>query len=136
LKEKNLIDLVNYRKEKAIETIKEIKLLLDEGLLSLAMNRIYYAGFYIVNSLALLDGFSTSKHRLLIGYFNKNYIHTNKFDKELGRILNLAYQKRNSVDYQDFATISKDEVLAYFEQMKLFVQKVSEMIDSKLIHVT
>jgi uncharacterized protein (UPF0332 family) len=39
-------------------------------------------------ALLLLDGFSTSKHRQLIGYFNKEYINTGKIPVDIGEILN------------------------------------------------
>jgi len=95
----SFIDLVNYRKSRAYETLREVEKLLEQNMLLLAMNRIYYAGFYIVNALALLDNFSTSKHKQLIGYFNREYIKTGKISSELGRILGETYEKRSESDY-------------------------------------
>jgi uncharacterized protein (UPF0332 family) len=43
---------------------------MEKGKYFAAMNRIYYGLFYVVNCLALIDGFTTSKHTQLIGYFN------------------------------------------------------------------
>lgn len=74
MEERPLNDYIQYKRERAFEALDDIQKMLDNGMLSAAMNRIYYAGFYIVSALVLLDGFSTSKHRQLIGYFNKNYI--------------------------------------------------------------
>ncbi|MCF8242565.1 MAG: HEPN domain-containing protein [Melioribacteraceae bacterium] len=72
--DKSKLDYVQYRRDKAHSTIDEIKILFKNDLYTNAVNRIYYAGFYIVSSLLLLDDFSTSKHIQLIGYFNKKYV--------------------------------------------------------------
>lgn len=128
----NTLSIINYRREKAFNTLKEVQKLLDMNMLNLAINRVYYAGFYIVNALSLIDNFSTSKHKQLIGYFNKNYIHSGKIDLNKGDILNIAYRKRTSIDYHDFTTVTKNEVLSYYEQMKIFVTEVDHLIEDKL----
>ncbi|MBU2447450.1 MAG: HEPN domain-containing protein [Bacteroidetes bacterium] len=130
--ENNLLDLINYRKNRAFETLEEIKKLLKENMIFLAMNRIYYAGFYIVNALALLDGYSTSKHGQLIGYFNKTYIASGKVKPEIGDILNIAFRKRTAVDYHDFVTVKKEEANQYYEKIKIFVDTVLGLIEEKL----
>ncbi|MBD3308314.1 hypothetical protein GF339_17905 [candidate division KSB3 bacterium] len=50
------------------------------------MNRIYYAMFYAVSALALLQGFSTSSHAQLRGYFNREFVKTGIISIELGRL--------------------------------------------------
>ncbi len=48
--------MIKYRVEQANEAIKEVKILLNNGLLKLAVNRIYYGMFYILSGLALKHG--------------------------------------------------------------------------------
>ncbi len=43
LDEESIIGLVNYRIERSIQTLSEAKLMLDEGCLNGAINRLYYA---------------------------------------------------------------------------------------------
>ena len=95
-------ELIKLKIEKSLQTLGEVDSHIENGFLSTAMNRIYYAGFYIVSALALLDGFSTSKHRQLIGYFNREYIQSEKLDRSLGFTFQESYQKRIIVDYHDF----------------------------------
>lgn len=128
----NTLSVIKYRREKAFSTLTEVQKLLEANMLNLAINRVYYAGFYIVSALSLIDNFSTSKHKQLIGYFNKNYIHSGLIDLEKGDILNIAYRKRTSIDYHDFTTVTKNEVLKYYEQMKIFVNEVDQLIEEKL----
>lgn len=129
------LELVNLRIEKSKVTLKGIKLLIESGYVSFAMNRIYYSGFYIVSALALLDGKSFSKHHQLIGYFNKTYLKPNIIDRKLGSILNETFERRNLIDYDDYFSITKTEVKKYYSDMKKFV-KVAERLIKKRISNT
>jgi uncharacterized protein (UPF0332 family) len=106
--------------------------MIDNNIISSAMSRIYYAGFNIAGVLLLFDGFSTSKHRQLIGYFNKEYIKTGKVPAETGSVLDEAYQKRIIYDYLDFSDLSKDQIEYYFNRMKEFVKLIDGMITERL----
>ena len=70
---------------------------------------------------------------MLIGYFNKEYLKTELFDRNLGRILNDAYERRNALDYHDFAVVTKSEVQEYFRTMKSFVKEVDKLFQKKLL---
>lgn len=129
----NIVEIAKYRRDKAFETLNDIKKLLANGMLALAMNRIYYCGFYIISGLSLLDKKNFSKHKMLIGYFNKEYLKTELFDRKLGRILNDSYERRNALDYHDFAIVTKSEVQEYFKTMKSFVKEVDKLFQKKLL---
>ena len=106
--------------------------MIENGMLSAAMNRIYYAGFYIVSALLLLDGFSTSKHRQLIGYFNREYIKTGKIPVDIGEILNESYNNRLAADYHDFVFLTKTQVEEFYNQIKEFVRLIDKMIKTRI----
>ena len=77
--------LVEYRLERASESIKAARLLFENRLFIPAMNRIYYSMFYSVQALLVLDEKAFSKHGQVKGYFNKEYIKSGIFPKEFGR---------------------------------------------------
>ena len=54
-------DLVIYRRAKAVETLDDARVLVEHGRLDSAVNRIYYAVFYIVSALLLTRRLSSSK---------------------------------------------------------------------------
>jgi len=70
--------IINYSIEKSWEAARDAKLAIENNSFFNAENRIYYAIFYLVSALALKNEFSTSKHRQLMGWFNQNYIKTQK----------------------------------------------------------
>lgn len=84
------VDLINYRLKLSDETIEEAELLIQNGKLRGAINRIYYAIFYSVSALGLKYNFQTSKHEQLIGWFNHEFIKTGmtrKLEKFSGKHL-------------------------------------------------
>ncbi len=128
LNEKERDTLIKYRFEQVNESVTEAQLLLDKGLLRGAVNRIYYAMFYSVLILALQNQFETSKHQQLLGWFNKNFIYTNKIDKRFGSIIQKAFENRNEGDYEPLVSFEKESVSQMFSEMELFLERIKEEI--------
>jgi uncharacterized protein (UPF0332 family) len=79
--------LINYRKQQSFDTIKEVQFQIDNGYLTIAVNRIYYGMFYLLLALSLKHGIKTSKHQQLLGWFNKEFIKTGIVDNKYGKII-------------------------------------------------
>jgi uncharacterized protein (UPF0332 family) len=118
--------LIKYRFDRCKETIQEAKLSLDNKLLHNAENRIYYAIYYIVSALALKFDFTTSKHTQLLGWFNKNIIHTEQISNQFGDIYKNAFENRQEADYDDMIFLEYENAKKHFEDMMLFVNKIEE----------
>ena len=125
-------ELINYRISRAKEAIEEVDILITSKKYDAAVTRIYYGIFYIINALATIDNFSTSKHSQLIGYFNKEYIKEKVIDPKIGKFLNRAYELRTKSDYGEFTNYSDEEVKSYFEEMKDFIYTIEEIINKKI----
>jgi uncharacterized protein (UPF0332 family) len=130
--EKYKIELINYRISRAKEAIEEVDVLITSKKYDAAVTRIYYGIFYIINALATIDSFSTSKHSQLIGYFNKEYIKERIIDPKIGKFLNRAYDLRTKSDYGEFTNYSDEEVKSYFAEMKDFIYSVEKIINKKI----
>ena len=79
---------------------------LTAKLYSTTINRSYYASFYAIRAILALDGFDAKSHKSAIIYFNKNYIDTDIFPKELGQKLGQLKTMRESSDYDDFFVVT------------------------------
>lgn len=126
------LSIISYRVELSLSTIREVEVLLANKFLNNSMNRIYYAGFYIVSARAFIDGVPTSNHKKLIVYFNKNYIHTGKIDNKTGKIFQTSFDKRMAVDYGDFVTLTKSQIDEYRIAMTAFIDQVKFLIEEKI----
>jgi len=108
--EKDRDSLNVYRLQQEFDTIELAKFLVSNDKLTIAVNRIYYGMYYVLTALALRNKFETSKHSQLMGWFNKEYIASNKLDSKFGKILRNAFQYRTKGDYDAFISFTKSEV--------------------------
>ena len=95
-RERDLI--VEHRLAKAFEAVDHVEFPMANGMLALAVNRIYYGMFHALSALALKNGFITKKHGRLIGWFNRNFVKERKVDLKLGLLLRSAFDSRSVGD--------------------------------------
>ncbi len=120
--------LILYRLKQAKETAEDAAFLMDNGRYTAAVNRIYYAVFYCLLALALKEGYKTSKHLQLIGWFNKEFIATGEIGNEYGKILRNCYEYRKSADYDAFVDFKENDIAKLFEEMRKFTEIIEKFI--------
>ena len=123
--------LIQYRIQRAHETLDEARMAHDAEHWHLAENRIYYSMFYLVHALALKEGVTISRHAQLVGWFNKTFVHTGTIDIEIGKMFQAAFEKRQEGDYDDFITFSPEEVAADLQQLTRFFECLEAMFRPK-----
>lgn len=64
-----------------------------------ANNRAYYAIFQAINAVHALDGRAFKRHKDAIANFNKDYVKTEIFPREVGRKIGEAEEIRHASDY-------------------------------------
>lgn len=121
-------NLINYKIERARETAEEARLMIHNSKFFSAVNRIYYTNFYAVSALALTHDFSTSKHKQLIGWFNKTFVKTGIVDPRFGGILSRSFENRTEGDYGDFIQFTKEEVEKMFGDMNEFINEIEKLL--------
>ncbi len=127
----DILSIVKIRIIKAKETIEDARLALESNRFRNALNRIYYSAFYIVSALALKHNFSTSKHKQLIGWFNKEFVSSGKIKSEFYKIYSKAFDTRQESDYEDFIEYEKSEAQLRFSDMLSFVTEIEKLIEQK-----
>jgi uncharacterized protein (UPF0332 family) len=106
-----LLPLIRYRLKEADDSIAEAKLLLKAGMsLRAVANRLYYAMFYSVLALLQEKQMGTSKHFGAISLFDREFIKTGIFDKEMSKTLHRAFELRQKADYLEQADVSRADV--------------------------
>jgi len=120
--------LINYRLERANESIKAAELMLENEMYIPAMNRIYYSMFYAVQALLILKESAFSKHGQVKGFFNKEFIKTGVFPKEFGKLFNTVFEYRQKFDYVDLIIPEEELISDYINKANLFIQKITEFI--------
>ncbi len=121
-------DLCNYRIDQAEETINVAKLCFENGHYKDAINRAYYAAFYAVKAVLALDNIDFKRHKDVVATFNRDYIASGMYEKEIGRLLSRLQKKRENSDYDDFYIASKEEA----EDQIKFAEQIVMSITNKI----
>lgn len=123
-------ELIKLSLEKSTQAIKSAKDSIESGNLETAQNRIYYAIFYVVSVLAYKNNFATSKHKQLMGWFNKKYIYEEKiFDENMFNIYKEAFTKRQKTDYEFLFLTDKQDVNSSLEEAIFFVAEIKKYLN-------
>jgi uncharacterized protein (UPF0332 family) len=123
-------ELIRYRLQRAREMLEDGELLLREGRLTSATNRIYYAMFYATSALLASKNLSSSRHSGVIALLHDHFVRPGVFPRELARQLSLAFEMRNDSDYEDFVTPEPGELTEMLANARSFVQKTVELVQS------
>lgn len=122
-------DLSEYRLSQAEDSVKVAKMSFDNGLFKDSINRSYYAAFYAVKAVLALEEVDFKRHKDAIGYFNKNYVATEKFPKELGRKMGMLKQLREKSDYDDFYIAGREEAEMQINTALRMIQEVKGYVN-------
>lgn len=117
-------DLALYRIQRAGSDLKSAKILLEAEEYRGANNRAYYAVFHAINSIHALDGNDYKRHKDAIGNFNKAYIKTQIFPREIGRKIGEMEEIRHASDYDDFYVASLEEAERQIAVAEEFIRLV------------
>ncbi|MBI3249134.1 MAG: HEPN domain-containing protein [Deltaproteobacteria bacterium] len=102
--------LVQGRIEQAEESLADAKMLLTTGRSGRSVvNRSYYALFYCVLALLQTINKTPRKHQGAISLFDREFVHTNVFAKELSFDLHRIFELRQVDDYQKIEPVGFDE---------------------------
>ena len=128
---KETLTLINYRLERARESLEEAKLLFDRGHINTYVNRLYYACFYAVSALLLTKGLSSAKHSGIRSFFHQNFVKTGRLDKSLGQIYDKLYDNRQKSDYADLINFEAHVVNDWYDEAEKIVQKIQNLINEE-----
>ena len=94
-------ELSRHRIEQAKEDLKAAKALYDLKLYKSANNRAYYSIFHAIRAILALEPIDFKRHKDVLAYFNKNYVSTSIFPRDMGRRIVDASKIREDSDYDD-----------------------------------
>jgi uncharacterized protein (UPF0332 family) len=84
--------------------------------------------FFLAEAALFTKGLSASSHKGVLSMFSQHFVRTGLFPREMGRLLNDAYDKRIVGDYGIGLTLAAEEVQQLLTDARAFVQTVSEYL--------
>ena len=124
-----LLKMIQFRMQQAHETVHDAEVLSEAGSWRGVINRAYYAMFYSILALAVLKQMDTSLHSGAITFFDREFIKTGIFTKELSKKFHFAFDNRQIHDYGE--TIFVDESIA--NEMLIDAKEFVDSIENYLV---
>ena len=82
---------------------------------------------------ASLGGEQFTKHSAVIGYFRREYVKTNIFDRKLSDYIGDAFRIRQYCDYEDFFVVSREETELQYQHAVEFVEAVKNYLEAQTV---
>jgi len=123
--------LIEYRLTQARDSIREADVLQQSGMsLRSVMNRLYYAMFYAVLALLQEKEMGTSKHSGAIALFDREYVKTGSFPREMSKALHRAFALRQKGDYMEETEVTGKDI----EEIRPLAEEFVAGVEKHLIH--
>lgn len=123
--------VVFYRKQKAYATFKEAEEMIATAHWNLAIQRLYYAAFYMASALLIKNKISAHTHNGVVGQLGMHFVKTGKLDKEEGRLYSRLLQNRITGDYNDFFDFTEQDATELLEPTRVLLEKLENLIDEE-----
>ena len=124
-------ELAKHRLEQAKEDLIASKALYDLKLYKSSNNRAYYSIFHSIKSVLALEPIDFKKHKDVLAYFNKNYVHNEIFPKNIGRRIMRASKIREDSDYDDEFIVKAEDTLEQINTAEEMIKLVENYIKSE-----
>ena len=120
--EGNKFDLMKYRLGSGGGGGGAAKILIDAEEYRAANNRAYYA----ISAIHALDGKAYKRHKDALGSFNREYVKTEVFPREIGRKISRSEEIRHASDYDDFYIATREKSQEQIETAEELIKMVEE----------
>lgn len=121
-------DVARYKFEQAKDDLETAKILLEAGKYKAANNRAYYSCFHAIDAVLAKEPIAFKKHKDTLSYFNKNYVHTEVFPRNIGRKISRLEIIRHKSDYDTFYIASRDDAAEQIEVAEEVVDLVKNYL--------
>lgn len=123
-------EIIRYRIERAFESIEEAKILSQFQHWNTVVNRLYYACFYIVQALLIMNDAKVSTHSGTKTEFHRRFIKTEILPRELGKLYSNLFNKRQEGDYQVIEKFLEEDIKPLIIKSEEFIQIINGLIQN------
>lgn len=119
-------DLIEHRFRIAQEDLDTAYLLLNAEQYRGANNRAYYSIYHAIDAILSIDKIAFKRHKDTLAYFNKHYVATGFFSRDMGKRIVKAEEIRHASDYDTFYVASKDITRQQIETAEQLLKSAQE----------
>ena len=129
LNEENRDIIVNYRLQKAKETLAEAKGSVEMGFWNSAANRLYYACFYAATALLIKNKYAAHTHSGVLTLLGKHFVLEGIISKEQNKLYGKIFELRQKGDYHDLVVIKEENVISLLEPAEKLIAEIENIIN-------
>ncbi len=118
--------------EKAHKYLNTAQQALNTGDYDSSASRCYYAMFFMAEAALLTKNINASSHKGVISLFSSHFVKTGIFDRNMGKSLNDACDKRIAGDYGIGLTISEKQSQDLLVTASDFVEKLQNYLQKQI----
>ena len=120
--------LVDRQVGKSKHFLAQADEMMSLGHSDMAVNRLYYASFHVVQALFIQREITGHTHSGMIMQFSNYFVRTGIVTMGDGSLLARLFQLRQKADYNCAYDISEDEAKSLMEPVHEFVDKIMNII--------
>ena len=124
-------DYVRYRIEKSEETFGVAELLVTNEKWNSAVNRLYYAAYYMISALLVSSAIETKTHAGAKSQFFMHYVKTGIIEVRLGKLYSDLFDWRHKGDYGDFFDFTENDVKPLLDPTRELIDAAKREIKGK-----
>ena len=121
--------IVQYRIERAKDTLLDVHISIQYSRWNNAANRLYYACFYAAIALLMKDGYEARTHNGVKTLLGLHYVKNGIIAEELNQAYRKMFNLRQTGDYDDLAIITENDISPLVEPAKNFIIKIEKLIN-------
>lgn len=130
MEKKTSIEFALYRLDRAKQEQATAELLYKENKLLAANNRAYYSIFYAIRAVLAMEKIDFKRHKDVLAYFNKNFVKTEIFPRQIGRKIVLASKVREDSDYDEEYEPSAETTFLQIQTAKELIELVEKYLNN------
>lgn len=96
---------------------------------NLAVQRLYYASFYMASALLLRNNIAAQSHNGVVSQLGFHFVTTGKLDKTEGRLYSRLLQNRITGDYNDFFDFTEEDATELLEPTRNLIKRLEKLIE-------
>jgi len=121
-------DYIKYRVKKCEEAMSDALLLVEDGRWNAAINRLYYACFYLISALLLKNNIEAKTHTGVKHQFNLHFVKKGIVATEHGRLFSDLFDSRQKGDYGDLYDFDEEAVKSLIVPLQQFISEIKNLI--------
>ena len=130
LEKKTSIEFALQRLDRSKQEQATAELLYKENKLLAANNRAYYSIFYAIRAVLAMEKIDFKRHKDVLAYFNKNFVKTEIFPRQIGRKIVLASKVREDSDYDEEYEPSAETTFLQIQTAKELIELVEKYLNN------